>query len=650
MVNTAGQALRRVPLHLYLNAFRHEESTWYRGAPLGRFDSDRKPRRWGGIDIERLEQRVASAAYPVEYRAIAPDDGNPLDLSLIEVSLARPVVPGAELVLSARFTARLPWPVARVGMTDRFAMVAQWFPKLAKFSPDADRAIVRIDGLWNARQFHAPSEFSADFADYQVAVDLPAAWQISGPGRTGSRTISGGRTVTTFRLSRAIDFSFALGRALERRQRLIKHQGGVVGLELVALPGSELSRWEEIIARSLHYFEGKLSAYPYKSLSVVFPPWQARQTMGMEYPAQIVGTIADGFWRLPGLARWGQAEEVLVHELGHQFFYALLASDEQRSAFLDEGMTSYWTERAMSAVFGDRYVLGRRWDDSEVGRWSLKQQRGRIVEPIASAPTALYYPGSTGAQAYTRPALTFQTAERLFGRPAIDRLFAQYVKRHAFAHPTLDDLLIVARELGPAALPAFLIEAFSRKDLPDYRVVSARSRVYRAPKGDARWRGRQLSLREVVREGAGRDVVAWIRQGAWSSTERRVDGRAVRRRLAMRRGTAARHKEGAELYSSEVLLRGSSWLHLPVRVDFRFADGVQVSDRWDGRSAWRSYRFVRPARLERVQIDAAQKILLDIDPVNNGYSLSGISEARRDWENWLAGVTQFISTAVVSWF
>ncbi len=137
--NPADHAIAAVPLHLYLNAFSHEQTTWMGGAIQGRWvDLDKLSRLheqpWGWIEIERIVQRPADDegddGAPCSLRFIQPDDGNPLDRSLAEVGLPEPVAVAGELVLDISFVAHLPVPIARTGGVDDYFHVGHWFPKI----------------------------------------------------------------------------------------------------------------------------------------------------------------------------------------------------------------------------------------------------------------------------------------------------------------------------------------------------------------------------------------------------------------------------------------------------------------------------------------------------------------------------------------
>ena len=124
-----------------------------------------------GRDLRIGEQQRQRRA-----RVRQPDDGNADDHTLARLPLAKPVPPRARRSrCDFDFAARLPRLFMRSGHAAPFFFVAQWFPKLAVFGED---------GVWHAHQYHAESEFFADFATYDVTLTVPADYVVGAPAMT----------------------------------------------------------------------------------------------------------------------------------------------------------------------------------------------------------------------------------------------------------------------------------------------------------------------------------------------------------------------------------------------------------------------------------------------------------------------------------
>lgn len=666
-VNRSSRAVDRVPLHLYLNAFAHMGTTWMKEAEVyfpGWVDRDRLLRRypdpWGWNEPTAMQQVVDRAKLEASWRAIQPDDGNPLDRTLIEVRLPRPVPPGESLTLRVVFAGRLPVPIARTGCRPDFCLVAQWFPKIAALDPHRR-------GRFAARQFHAPTEFFADFADYEVTIEAPRGWTVGATGKRRARRVSGAWQRVRHSQRAVHDFAIVLGRELHeaRARHRAPGAGGSVDVRYLLPRGlaHQVPRARRAIERALDLFARRVGPYPYETLTVVMPPWPARQTGGMEYPTLITGSPADPLWDRFPVRHFRALEFTLVHELGHQYFYGLLASNEQQEAFLDEGLNSHWDGRAMQALFGERasagWVLGRPVDAVELYRHAMARDRKRVMEPVRRRPSALFYPGSQRDQIYGRSALTLWTAARRFGVPTLDRVFAAYYKRYRFQHPDAEAFLAAARESGGASIAAFLDEAISRERVPDFRVVALTSEEHLPPLGHVVIKKDEVvTVTEQDRQRlAGRltdprtrdaDGKVWVQitDPGWTRGGGHVDG-TVRWVGFERRGGSAAKPE--RYYESRARIVGPAWDHLPVTVLLRFDDGVELRERWDGRAAWRGYRVIRGARLAEVRLDESGHIAIDVLPGNNALKREGSRRFTADWTGWLAAVASWIAGGLSLW-
>ncbi len=94
----------------------------------------------------------------------SPDDGNPDDRTVLVVPLPRPVGPGETVTLEIVWKAKVPKVFARAGYVRDFFFFGQWFPKIGVFEP-AGAAAAGPSAGWNCHQYHANSEFYADWGD-----------------------------------------------------------------------------------------------------------------------------------------------------------------------------------------------------------------------------------------------------------------------------------------------------------------------------------------------------------------------------------------------------------------------------------------------------------------------------------------------------
>jgi hypothetical protein len=201
--NPSRVAVHELYFHLYANAFAHAHTVFMRegGARI----RDGRLERKGGITLQRLRLADGTDLLKRADTALVARDATQM-----RVALPHAVAPGEQLQLEVAFQVRMPSLVARMGAAGDFFMVAQWFPKLARLEPD---------GRWASFPYHGLGEFYADFADYELAVEVPARYVVAAPGElVERRALRSGARIEHYRLERALDVAFAADPGLRRVQ------------------------------------------------------------------------------------------------------------------------------------------------------------------------------------------------------------------------------------------------------------------------------------------------------------------------------------------------------------------------------------------------------------------------------------------------
>src|SRR5580704_15952904 len=202
--NLTGQPLNTFPFHLYLNAFR-PESTFTRethfsgGIRDNERDNSYPDEKRGSITISHIDADTFGDFTPT-LRFIAPDDNNLDDHTVAEITLPHPLAPNDSITFHIAFHDKFPLSVARNGYKRDFIMGGQWFPKVG----------VLWHGAWNCHQYHADTEFFADFGTYNVNLTLPQRYIVGASGiQTGEQANSDGTTTLSFRGEDIHDFAWA---------------------------------------------------------------------------------------------------------------------------------------------------------------------------------------------------------------------------------------------------------------------------------------------------------------------------------------------------------------------------------------------------------------------------------------------------------
>ena len=344
-------------------------------------------------------------------------------------------------------------------------------------------------------------------------------------------------------------------------------------MRVLTPPGNERNADIELdtVRFGLQHFGQRFGPYPYPTLTIVHPPEPAANSGGMEYPTLIT---SGGPW----YTAWSGAraiEAVTIHELGHQWFYGLFASDEHAFPFLDEGLNSYAEHSGLAARYGAGSAFsgfGLQVAEEALSR-SFAAARG-TDEPIAQGAADFFSFRSLGAIVYSRTASVFSTLERVYGRRLLDLALADYAARARFEHPQPQALVEAVRgRLGEAAALNLTRALFERGSV-DYLVRDVQSAASDPQAG-------------VFDDGSSRRTVP--------RSEVRPPARWFGRAVVLRHGS----------------------LEFPVQLELRFEDGSRQRRDWTGEAATHVISYEGPSRLIGVSVDPERRVLLDDDLLNN---------------------------------
>lgn len=547
--NASSQPQREVWVHLYLNAFKSEHTLFMRFPGAESFRGGGTPAEWGNITVKRLAIHDGEDLWA---GADKTSPGDPDDETDIRVPLPAPVAPGEEVRFDLEFEARLPTLLFRTGYSDGFYMVGQWFPKLARLEPD---------GRWAHFAFHHLSEFYADFGDYDVTVDTPADMIVGATGEPREEVREGGHVARRFVARSVHDFAFT---AWSKFREITAVGAGNVAVRVLFPPGYDRAAAVErdSVLFGLDHLGEAYGHYPYPTLTVVHPPPGAEEAGGMEYPTLIT---TGGYWWLPWTAV-PALDIVTIHELGHQWFYGLVATDEHAFPFLDEGVNSYAEAEAMEARAGAASaanILGLRVSLDAVDRLGgVDTERNA---PVAQAAPDFATGGDYGGLVYQRTAILLRTLGNVYGADRVRLAVGRYARRYRFEHP------------GPEQL----IEAF--------------------------------------RDAVGEDAATQLRAALFDRATVDYTVADLTSTDAAERGAPAGAVGG---FHGSVLVRRRGALRFPVDVDMMGEDGTVQRVRWDAAESSARLPYHGKSRLTAAVIDPEHRVLLDDDLSNNARRLS----------------------------
>lgn len=506
--NNARATLDTIYVHQHLNAFRPNSAWARRELTLGeRRFQDLGPEehafeRFTGITVDGAP---VTAAYP-----LAPDS------TVAAIPLPDPLAPGGTATLVMDWDARLSTVPRRQGREGRHYDFAQWYPRIA----------VHDETGWAFHPLMPQGEFYGEFADYDVTLDL-AEDQVVGstgvpvegdPGWTPTDAersayapraaeplglLAGepaaGRKRVRWRAEDVHHFAWSVDPEYthESATRFALDEAGertdLPPIHVLFRPGDD--EWDDGAAARLTY--GALSwlqelfgPYPWPQLTNL----HRLESGGTEFPMVIMNG--------------GAGEGLIVHETTHQYLHGILANNEWREGWLDEGFTSFVTNWYFEEKGTDpQEVWGRTMEG--LAEWD----RAGLAAPIATPGAEFPDPRTYGVMTYTRTSAVMRMLRELVGEDVFRRALRTYFDRHRLSHVTGEEFQQVVEEVSGRDLDWFFDQWIRSTARLDYALGDVRTR----PIGGGRWR----TTAEVIRMG-----------DAWMPVELEVGG--VRTRLDQR--------------------------------------------------------------------------------------------------------------------
>jgi hypothetical protein len=300
----------------------------------------------------------------------------------------------------------------------------------------------------------------------------------------------------------------------------------------------------------------------------------------MEYPT-LVTTAGDSVFTRSGVRL---PEYVTIHEVGHNWFQGILASNEPVEAWLDEGMNEWADFHVMQDLYGPRgnAIDWAGWQaDTLALRAVAAGDRSDIPSPIATAAYAFVDNENWAESSYVETMNALATLEKEVGTTKFMSAMKAYARAFAFKHPTGRDLYATLEQQLGQDLGWFFGPVFQKVGGMHLAVRGASCTLSHKPRG-------------VFGEGSAKKTVS--------------------------------EQEAPETgaYVCEVVVQNTGVIHVPVDVELLFADGSAQRLTWDDRddATWKRFTVERSSKLVEVRLDPDRKILLE-SPVTHAERLTG---------------------------
>ena len=429
--NNSPDTLKYIWIHLWPNAYKNDQTAFSEQLlKNGRTDfyfSNESERGY----INRLE-------FKVDGKNVKVEDSIAIDIT--KIILNEPLVPLKSIIITTPFHEKLPYNFSRGGYTKNGFQITQWYPKPAVY-----------DKLgWHPMSYLDQGEFYSEFGNFDVKITVPKDYKLAATGvlqndnklnkgiiKAESNKESSIFKTLEYRQDNIHDFAWFANKKFQVVHDTLKLASGrIIDCQAFYNPSHK-----EVWQNSLLYIKNTirsrsewLGEYPYDVVTVVEAT--IGFTGGMEYP-----TITS----ISPMPSKRLLETLIEHEVGHNWNYGILASNERDHPWMDEGINTYFDRRYLREISPapndpllKSDLINRKLPDDLDDlfyRNLLEQKKDQPIETTSEKFTELNY----NLTVYHKTALWMEKLETFYGRQTFDSILHNFYFNWKFKHPSPED-------------------------------------------------------------------------------------------------------------------------------------------------------------------------------------------------------------------
>ena len=449
--NNSNDTINKVYYHLFFNAFKPNSQMDIRSRTI------RDPDRRVGSRIVALDENDYGDISVSSLKQDGKDINFEINETVLLARLNKPLLPGKKTKLNMVFTAQIPLQIRRSGKLNKEGVdmtMTQWFPKLAEFDPEG----------WHPNPYIG-REFHGVWGNYKVNITIDKDYVVGGTGYLqNANEIGHGYTekdpkeknsktnTWKFYAPNVHDFAWA---ADPDYIHDIKRTESGVDLHFFYKPTVNVEHWKKLqddSVKLMEYFEESIGPYPWEQYSII-----QGGDGGMEYA---MCTMITGERPYPSLLG------VTAHEMAHAWFQHLLATNEAKHSWMDEGFTEYVTSLSENYVNDKDPEFPHK---SSYDRYYLLASSG--FEQAQTIHSDRYdYNFAYGASAYSKGSVFLSQLGYIIGKNNLNKTLKRYYEEFKFKHPTPNDFKRIAEKVSDLELEWYLNEWTRTPHKVDYGI------------------------------------------------------------------------------------------------------------------------------------------------------------------------------------
>jgi hypothetical protein len=454
--NNSNDTLKKVFYHLYFNAFQPGSMMDVRSLTISDPDARVKDR------ISKLRDDEIGYQHIQSLRQDGKDIAHKVDGTILEVTLAKPLLPKSKTVLDMKFESQVPIQIRRTGRNNSEGIdysMAQWYPKMAEYDHQG----------WHAYQYVA-REFHGVWGDFDVNITLDPDFVVAATGnlqnadkighgyeKAGTRIVRPSGDLTWhFTAKNVLDFVWAADTEYIHDQVQVP-DGPMLHFFYVkkdTIP-ENWKKMQPIAVKVFQFYNERFGKYPFDTYSVI-----QGGDGGMEYP---MATLVLGGGRVSSLV------STVRHEIAHSWFQMALGSNESLYPWMDEGFASFASTEASAALSVSRTT-------THAGAYTsyFTHVKSGLQEPASQHSDHYNTNRAYSTASYTMGEIFLQQMKYLIGTENFYKGMLLYYNAWKMRHPEPNDFIRVMEKTSGLQLHWYLSYWISTTKTIDYEVGSVR--------------------------------------------------------------------------------------------------------------------------------------------------------------------------------
>jgi len=468
--NNSPDSLNKVFYHLYFNAFQPGSEMDIRLQNI----VDPDPRMIDNIGTANNPKYVSRISKLKEneigYLKVLSLNQNEkpvqfhIEETILEVTLNEPILSGESVILEMEFEGQVPNHIRRAGRTndENVALsMGQWYPKIAEYD---------FEG-WHADPYIA-REFHGVWGDFDVTIHIDKKYTIGGTGylqnpkeighgyagiKKKLQPKKGNKLSWHFIASNVHDFAWAADP--NYIHDVISSKSGTELHFFYKNEEDHRKNWKKLqsyVELGLDYFNSEIGPYPWNQYSII----QAGDG-GMEYAMCTFVKSDRSFGSLVGTS---------LHELAHSWFQQLLANNESKHSWMDEGFAEYYSNKAVKKFLQDKQedIFNKNYD-----HYFYAVKYG-IEEPLTTHADRFDINTAFNIGSYTKGEIFLTQLNYIIGEENVTNTIRKYYTDFKFKHPTPNDFKRTAEKVSGIQLGWYLNEWIETTHTIDYAIAEAK--------------------------------------------------------------------------------------------------------------------------------------------------------------------------------